>query len=263
MSRSDSKFEKLLRLLNPKVRRKLRAVRRGHAYANGFVPNSAGTYPEPVDIRNYRAGWQRDGEDWYARYCQRARLMKRDSRREQTLIVVDPQTGFVNLDESSAGHMEARKLVKEINLQIRLARKLGWSVIVLTYAGYGEIHPQVLGELQKAGDGSWHVLAKNQRSGAREVLKLCSETNISSSRFRIVGAYTNQCVQETVGDLVALSHGSQIEIVTRACWPNEFGYWTRFINTKNVLLLPAPVPMPTPLPSAKWWNLRALKNGIT
>ena len=258
-----SAFRTLLRLLHPRVRKKLKAVRRGRAYANGFVPNSSGTYPQLAEIQNYRAGWMRDGEDWYSRYCQRARLMKRDNRREQTLIIVDPQTGFINLDETSAGHLEARKLVREVKLQIRLARKLGWSVIVLTFAGYGDIHPQVMDELERAGEGSWYGLSKNQRSGAAELLGQCREKSISTNRLRVIGAYTNQCVQATVGDLVSQSPESQIEIVTRACWPNEFGYWTRFINTKNVLLLPAPVPMPTPLPSAKWWNLRALKNGIT
>lgn len=256
-------LKNFVRLLSPRVRRKLKAVRRGRAYANGFVPNFAGTYPEPAELQNYRDGWRRDGEDWYARYCQRTRLMKQDKRREQTLVIVDPQTGFIKLDETSAGHLEACKLVKEINLQIRLARKLGWSVIVLTYAGYGEIHPQVMEELKKAGEGSWHSVSKGQRSGAAKVIELCSEKNINTNRFRIVGAYTNQCVQATVAELVRRSPETQLEIVTRACWPNEFGYWTRFINTKNVLLLPAPVPMPTPLPSAKWWNLRALKNGIT
>lgn len=258
-----SGWKTYLRLLNPKVRRKLKAARRGYAYANGFVPNHNGTYPEPEEIRRYREGWQRDGEDWYVRYCQRARLMKRDNRREQTLVIIDPQDGFINDAESSSFHLDAVKLFKEIKLQIRLARKLGWPIVVLTYGGYGDIHPTVLNELNRGGEGSWRSAVKHQRCGAVEVLKLCSEHNFKTNRFRVVGAFSNQCVKATVGGLVTQSPESQIEIVTRACFPNEFGYWSPFINTKSVLLLPAPIIMPTPLPSAKWWNIRAIKAGIT
>lgn len=258
-----SGWKMFLRLLNPRVRRKLKAVRRGHAYANGFTPNRSGTSPSAEEIRNYRAGWQRDSDDWYLRYCQRARLMKRDNRREQTLVIVDAQTGFINDDVSSTFYLDAHKLFSEIALQIRLARKLGWPILVLTYNGYGEVHPIVLDELNQGGEGSWHSAVKHQRCGAAEVLRLCSEHNFNTNRFRIVGAFTNQCIKATVSGLVTQSPESQIEIVTRACWPNEFGYWLPFINTKSILLLPAPILMPTPLPSAKWWNIRALKAGIT
>lgn len=258
-----SGWKTFLRLLNPRVRRKLKAVRRGYAYANGFVPNRSGTSPSAEEIRDYREAWRRDGEDWYARYCQRARLMKQDNRRQQTLIIIDAQTGFIFDDDAAEGVFEARKLIREINLQIRLARKLGWPIIVVTYGGYGDVHPKVMEELKKAGDGSFYSVVKDDRSGAAEVLKLCSEQNLKTHRFRIVGGHTNQCIKATIAGLVSRSPESQIEIVTRACWPNEFGYWTPFINTKSVLLLPAPIIMPTALPSAKWWNLRALKNGVT
>ncbi len=82
---------------------------------------------------------------------------------------------------------------------------------------------------------------KKQNGGGKEVIAACEGAGIPTERFRVIGVYTNQCVEATVAGLLNLRPESRVEVVRRACWPSKFNYWMRFAKTKRVLLLPASI----------------------
>ena len=111
--------------------------------------------------------------------------------------------------------------------------------MLVEYEGCSETNAKVREALAGLEIGKELVeVKKKQNGGGKEVVAACQSAEIPTERFRVIGVYTNQCVQATVAGLIECCPEACIEVVRRACWPVEYQHWLRFANTKRVLLLP-------------------------
>jgi nicotinamidase-related amidase len=178
--------------------------------------------------------------------------LKKSPRLNQTLVVVDVQSRFITDEWAN------QQLVWRTVQQIRLARALGWPIVLTCMVDppapgatdqsgssrkstdFGDTHPEVVRALTHPNRYErFEVVCKIQQDGSQEVLKACKRLGSDMARFRIVGLYAHQCVWGTVRGVSSALPNSVVEVVKRACFPQRAEYWDSYLNLPNVLLLPA------------------------
>ncbi len=59
--------------------------------------------------------------------------------------------------------------------------------------------------------------SKNAEDGSEEVIETCRENGFSLTNFRVVGVYSDCCVEQTAVSLVEKLEGAFVRVVKRAC----------------------------------------------
>jgi nicotinamidase-related amidase len=159
----------------------------------------------------------------------------------QTLVLVDVQYWF--LGESEAD----QKLLRKILLQVRLAKKLCWPIVVVelvpagmlphAIVGAGKTRDEIMEELR--GYEHFEVVQKRGTDGSAEVLDACAKRQFHTDRFRVIGLTTHACVTATATGLAKRVPPSTVEVIRRACAPHVDGCWTELEQASHIELRPS------------------------
>ncbi len=153
--------------------------------------------------------------------CTNAQRMRLTSSKSQmhsqhqdgTLVVVDMQTFFVK------GCLNPR-LVANVMKEVLEAKRKGWAVVLL------ECEPWRNGDtitpVAQLLEGSNNYVrmrrkSKDAEDGSEEVIETCRENGFSLTNFRVVGVYSDCCVEQTAVSLVEKLEGAFVRVVKRAC----------------------------------------------
>jgi len=124
-----------------------------------------------------------------------------------TLVVVDMQKDF--------GGSQEPWLIKNVQREIRAAKKRRDGIIILQYEGCGRTDRRILRTLGKYPKGL--VKFKYDCDGSRVVIKTMKKHHFDMTRVRVVGVYTDACVQETIMGLSDKLRKADLVLVADAC----------------------------------------------
>lgn len=142
--------------------------------------------------------------------------LARSIHDDGTLVVVDLQPHFVRGCENPF-------LVANVAREVIMAKHKGWAIVLL------EVEPLLLGDTLPAinrllsGDSVYARARRRVKSGedgSDEVIEVCRENDFSLTNFRVVGVYSDCCVEQTAVSLVEKLAGAQVRVVKRACSTN-------------------------------------------
>jgi nicotinamidase-related amidase len=141
-----------------------------------------------------------------------------------TLVIVDMQPGFV------AGCVEPRLLERAVLAEIEQAKKRKWAIVVL------ELRPNQKGAtLKRIREAIVKyrlavVTRKKADDGSKEVIKTCSLNRFSTHNYKVVGVYTDACVEGTAFGLLDRLPHSMVTVVKGACSTNTpEGCWENLL----------------------------------
>ncbi len=133
--------------------------------------------------------------------------------QDGTLVVVDMQNFFVK------GCLNPR-LVANVMKEVLAAKRKGWAIVLL------ECEPWRNGEtitpVAQLLEGSSNYVrmrrkSKDAEDGSEEVIETCRANGFSLTNFRVVGVYSDCCVEQTAVSLVEKLEGAFVRVVKRAC----------------------------------------------
>jgi nicotinamidase-related amidase len=147
---------------------------------------------------------------------------------DATLVVIDMQPECF---------IYARWMVKPVLAQMQEAARQGQGIVLVQYAVGLEdaIAPAILQAFRECPRQALAV--KTQEDGSDKVLAACLEANLSTSRFRICGVTTDDCVTKTAHGLALLCPSARIEVIKSACecWQGNRYDWSSFSHLPNVI----------------------------
>jgi nicotinamidase-related amidase len=126
-----------------------------------------------------------------------------------TLICVDVQPKFPVKPEQD--------FVPNVCREVALAMERQANIIFLEYENFGETLPEVKQLVNQNRYQRIYYGVKKERDGSVWVRKAVQERAFFSEWFVFVGAYTGQCVYETVKGINSWFPRSRIEVVADAC----------------------------------------------
>lgn len=130
-----------------------------------------------------------------------------------TLVVVDMQSFFVN------GCLNPY-LVANVCLEVLVALLKGWAIVLLECEPWrnGETITPIARLLSgSSGYARMRRMSKDGEDGSEEVIEACRESDFSLTNFRVVGVYSDCCVEQTAVSLVEKLEGAFVRVVKRAC----------------------------------------------
>ncbi len=133
--------------------------------------------------------------------------------QDGTLVVVDMQTFFVK------GCLNPR-LVANVMKEVLRAKRKGWAIVLLECEPWrnGETITPVAQLLEGSSNyARTRRKSKDAEDGSEEVIETCRENGFSLTNFRVVGVYSDCCVEQTAVSLVEKLEGAFVRVVKRAC----------------------------------------------
>lgn len=128
--------------------------------------------------------------------------------RKTTLVVNDMQYQFMISDAVVEAALE----------QIRLAKKFGWSVVVVENNGSGSTMHCITELLDELGV-PYKKVTKYSQDGGMNIIWTCKDNNYPTDVIRFVGAYTDMCVRAGASTVATESSRSTVVLVDEACEP--------------------------------------------
>lgn len=144
-------------------------------------------------------------------------IRRTSSKQDGTLVVVDMQEFFVkdclNPD-----------LVANVVAEVLMAVQKGWAVVLLECEPWrnGETITPIARLLTHGGIDYERLrrMSKDAEDGSQEVMQACRENGFSLANFRVVGVYSDCCVEQTAVSLVHKLEDASVRVVKRACSTN-------------------------------------------
>ncbi|MCC7530768.1 MAG: isochorismatase family protein [Candidatus Melainabacteria bacterium] len=133
-----------------------------------------------------------------------------------TLVVVDLQRFFVN------GCLNPH-LVANVVREVTMAKRKGWAVVIVECEPWrnGKTITPIARLLSgKSGYTRKRRMSKESEDGSQQVIEACRESGFSLANFRVVGVYSDCCVEQTAVSLVEKLEGAFVRVVKRACSTN-------------------------------------------
>ncbi len=144
------------------------------------------------------------------------------------LVVIDMQPGFEATRHN--GVLDA------VVAEVEQARSQGRPVIIVEYGGYGLTYDSIMRVLtDPLPYEHFVVLRKTRWSGADIALDYCLKQGWDTSKYRVCGVNTFECVAETAEEFTVLSPDSLVEVVKEACNDKVIG-WKMFPKHPNIRL---------------------------
>lgn len=128
--------------------------------------------------------------------------------RKTTLVINDMQYQFMISDAVVEAALE----------QIRLAKKFGWSCVVVENNGSGStmsVFTDLLDELAVP----YTRVTKYGQDGGMNIIWTCKDNNYPTDVIRFVGAYTDMCVRAGASTVATELYHSTVVLVDEACEP--------------------------------------------
>lgn len=154
-----------------------------------------------------------------ARNLSRARLKdfilrKTSHKPEQTLVIIDMQSGFMNDGEQD--------IVPAICDLIRHAKQNEWAIIVVEFHGYGETDEEISNMLVDYPHCT--TVQKGSCNGGKEIIDCINEHPSWSLNLLVCGVYGPDCVAATVSGIFDTSDLAEVDVVTDATCPKYESY---------------------------------------
>lgn len=142
-------------------------------------------------------------------------IRRTSSSQDGTLVVVDMQDFFVK-------DCMNPDLVANVVAEVLMAMRKGWAIVLLECEPWrnGETITPIARLLEGSGYLRKRHISKDGEDGSEEVLQACRENGFSLSNFRVVGVYSDCCVEQTAVSLVHKLEGAFVRVVKRACSTN-------------------------------------------
>jgi nicotinamidase-related amidase len=136
-------------------------------------------------------------------------------KRQGTLVIVDMQ------DEFGVGKKPA--LIKAVVRKIRLAKKLGYGIVVVEYGQAedyeefigGDTHYKIARELNGYGRDAFVV--KHKDDGSPQIVHAIENYGFNRNNIYVCGVNTCACVYATVSGLAKRLPASAVYILADAC----------------------------------------------
>jgi nicotinamidase-related amidase len=151
---------------------------------------------------------------WFERT--RSVRIRASNSEDGTLVVVDLQQFFVN------GCLNPY-LVANVVREVLMAKRKGWAIVLLEcepWRNGDTITP--VARLLSGSSGYTRVqrMSKDSEDGSEQVIEACRASGYSLTNFRVVGVYSDCCVEQTAVSLVEKLEGAFVRVVKRACSTN-------------------------------------------
>jgi hypothetical protein len=147
--------------------------------------------------------------------------------------VVDVQPKFPVFPETD--------YIQNLRRELALAVERQANIVFLEYDGFGETLPPLKETVNQNRYQRIYYGVKNERDGSVFVRKAVQDRAFYSEQFRVVGAYTDQCVLATVEGIRSWFPRSHIEVVADACRAMSANYHyeglARFKKLSNVAVI--------------------------
>jgi nicotinamidase-related amidase len=143
-----------------------------------------------------------------------------------TLIVIDMQQSFLDGLYSS----DRSDCVANVKREINKAVKNGSPILFVEFKDWGH----TIKELIPQSYSNISFVTKNKRSGAEEIVQELNRQRWSD-KIKVCGIFTNQCVKESVIDLIKIHKYKNIKIIEKACACGDSYYQTNAINEMKYL----------------------------
>lgn len=142
-------------------------------------------------------------------------IRRTPSKQDGTLVVVDMQDFFVK-------DCMNPDLVANVVAEVLMAMRKGWAIVLLECEPWrnGETITPIARLLEGSGYLRKRRMSKDSEDGSEEVLQACRENGFSLSYFRVVGVYSDCCVEQTAVSLVHKLEDAFVRVVKRACSTN-------------------------------------------
>lgn len=144
-------------------------------------------------------------------------IRRTPSKQDGTLVVVDMQKFFVK-------DCMNPDLVANVVAEVLMAIHKGWAIVLLECEPWrnGETITPVAQLLTMGGIDYARLRRKSKdaEDGSEEVIQACRESGFSLTSFRVVGVYSDCCVEQTAVSLVHKLEGAFVRVVKRACSTN-------------------------------------------
>lgn len=147
--------------------------------------------------------------------------------RKTTLVINDMQYQFMISDAVVEAALE----------QIRLAKKFGWSCVVVENNGSGSTM-SVITDLLDVLQVPYTRVTKYGYDGGMNIIWTCKDKGYPTEVIRFVGAYTEYCVRAGASTVATESFDSTVVLVDDACEPCNWSInpdW--YANYPNVFII--------------------------
>lgn len=148
---------------------------------------------------------------------------------EYTLVVIDMQPD---------GFPLALSVRRQVAREVRQAVRLGRPVLIVEYdlECAGKTDDIVMDVLLECDYKHYERQRKSANDGSREVLSACARRGFGTSRFRLCGVMTDECVKATAAGLISLHAHCLIDVVADACitWSGHRYDWSTFSDSARV-----------------------------
>lgn len=131
---------------------------------------------------------------------------------DKTLVIVDMQSGFMNIDEHD--------ILPAICSLVRHAIRSEWGIFVVEFNGHGTTHPDILKLL--TGYPHWVTVQKGDCDGSEVIIETMDSQ--WSLDFLVCGIYGPECVAATVDGLLNESNLVEVSVVEDAIYPSYCPY---------------------------------------
>lgn len=136
-------------------------------------------------------------------------LNRTTSNQDRTLVIIDMQSKFMNIDENS--------IVPAICTLVRHAKENNWGIIVVEFYDMGNTDERISELL--AEYPYCQTVYKNEMDGSKEILEAINCSPNLSSDIVVCGIYGPECVSATVDGLLMNSTLSEVDVVEDAVCP--------------------------------------------
>lgn len=128
-------------------------------------------------------------------------------RNHTTLVIVDMEPAFCMCADTIAAVIE----------EIKYAKTHNYPVVVVEFSVKGGTHKEIMDALNNF-KVRYSVVLKHTVSGAREVIDACLIGNFPTLEFRVCGAYTHACVEETAKGICSIVPDATVSMIEEACY---------------------------------------------
>ncbi len=149
------------------------------------------------------------------RWFELTRSARLRAREDGTLVVVDMQKFFVK-------DCMNPNLVVNVLWEVLMALLKGWAIVLLECEPWRNGKTITPVALLSGSGGHAHMRrrSKDSEDGSEEVIDACLNGGFSLTNFRVVGVYSDCCVEQTAVSLVEKLEGAHVHVVKRACSTN-------------------------------------------
>lgn len=156
--------------------------------------------------------------------------------RNEALVVIDMQDTFLK------GCPKTR--IDYVCRALREAKKRDMPVFIVSYRDFGETNSRVLAAAEKHTEVTY--IEKSSINGSRSLLSSIKQIEKRRklprgfSSLRFCGAWTSQCVKETILGVVKKRPKTSVVLLAQGCWDpkgSDHGlYWTKRQPHANLLV---------------------------